>query len=227
MAVAKKPLPKSSDHSTIEPIYQIWGWILLVWSIYRYFLKMPEWVDELVFKPIVFLGPVFWYVLKKEKRDLASIGITAKKHFQSLYIGLFFGFIFAFEGIILNVLKNGQLSINPIQAFKDYGLVMLLGLSLATAISEEILNRGFLFRRIHEKTGNLPYALFIATILFLLLHVPILVTSLQLQGMTFVLFFLTNAMMGLLNNLLVYQTGSIIAPILVHVFWNMTVALYF
>jgi membrane protease YdiL (CAAX protease family) len=31
---------------------------------------------------------------------------------------------------------------------------------------------------------------------------------------------------GVVNSLLLYNTGSLVAPILIHVFWNMTVALY-
>ncbi len=103
---------------------------------------------------------------------------------------------------------------------------MLILLSLATAFSEELLSRGFIFNRIHEKTKNLPYASFISTLLFVLLHVPILVTTLKFQGVTLILFFATDFILGMANSLLFYNTGSLVAPILVHIFWNMTVALY-
>ncbi len=108
----------------------------------------------------------------------------------------------------------------------QYGLVILLVISLATAFSEEVLSRGFLFNRILEKTKNLPYASLLSTLLFVLLHIPILVTALKLQGMALVLFFITDFILGLANSLLYYNTGSLVAPILVHIFWNMTVALY-
>jgi len=66
----------------------------------------------------------------------------------------------------------------------------------------------------------------LGTILFVLLHVPILVTTLKLHGVTLVLFFVTDFVLGLANSLLFYNTRSLVAPILVHLFWNMTVALY-
>lgn len=214
-----------SSHS-LEPVYQLWGWILLTWSLYRYFFKLPEWADEFVVKPLVFVVPVLWYVIKKEKHTLASLGLTTKNLFTSLYVGLGFGFLFALEGIVANAIKYGKIQINPIAAFEQYGLVMLLILSVATAFSEELLNRGFLFGRILEKTKSLPYALFLSAVLFVLLHVPILVTTLKLQGMTLVLFFVTDFILAIANGLLFYNTRSLLAPILVHVFWNMTVALY-
>ena len=145
---------------------------------------------------------------------------------MSLYVGLGFGFVFALEGIAANAIKYGKIQINPIAAFEQYGLLTLLILSVATAFTEELLNRGFLFGRILEKTKSLPYAAILSTVLFVLLHVPILVASLKLSGMTLVLFFVTDFILGMANSLLYYNTKSLLAPILVHVFWNMTVALY-
>lgn len=211
---------------SLAPVFRLWAWILLFWSVYRYFFHLPEWLDEFVIKPLVFVGPVLWYVLRRERRRLGSLGLTSKHLFTSIYIGLGFGFIFALEGLAANAIKYGKLTIAPIEAFEQYGLAMLLLLSLATAVSEEILSRGFLFTRLYEKTKSLPYASLLSTLMFVSLHVPILVTSLKLQGFTLVLFFVTNLVLGFANSLLVYNTGSIVAPILVHLFWNMTVALY-
>ncbi len=220
--VIKKPLVTQS----LEPIYQVWGWTLLAWSLYRYFFKLPEAVDELIAKPLVFVVPVLWYVYKIEKRKIDSLGLTAKNLFMSLYVGVGFGFVFALEGVAANAIKYGKIQINPIAAFEQYGMMTLLILTVATAVSEEILNRGFLFGRIMEKTKNLPYASLLSTGLFMLLHVPILVTNLKLNGMMLALFFLTDFILGMANSLLYYNTKSLLAPILVHVFWNMTVALY-
>ncbi len=212
--------------TTLEPVFQLWGWILLAWSLYRYFLKLPEWVDEFIAKPLVFVVPVLWYVINKEKKRLESVGLTMKNFFPSLYTGIGLGFLFALEGIAANAIKYGKINIMPIGALQQYGLVTLLILSCATAFSEEVLNRGFLFNRILEKKKSLPYAVFLSTLLFVLLHVPILVTSLKLQGMTLVLFFITDVILGVATSMLFYRFRSLVAPVLVHVFWNMTVALY-
>jgi uncharacterized protein len=210
----------------LESIYQVWAWILLAWSVYRYFLKFPEWTDELFFKPIIFIIPVLVYVFRKEKRDLESIGITTKHIFTGIYTGVGFGFLFAMEGLLVNWLRNGRIVINPIAAFAEYGMAQMLILSLATALWEELLSRGFLFHRIYEYSKNIVFSTLISTLLFVLLHVPILVTSLKLQGGLLGLFFFTNFILGCINSLLFLRTKSLAAPVLVHLFWNMTVALY-
>lgn len=221
----KEKTKSVQSSNSLDPVYQVWGWILLVWSLYRYFLKLPEWVDELVAKPLVFVAPVLWYVANKERRALASVGISGKNFFKSVYIGLGFGMVFAIEGIIAHAIKYGKMDVNPIAAFAQYGFFLIV-LSCATAISEEILSRGFIFNRIYEKTKNLPYAAIIGSVLFILIHVPILVTTTKLTGMTLVLFFMTDVILALANSMLFVTTGSLVAPILVHIFWNMTVSLY-
>jgi len=209
----------------ISPIYHVWAWILLVWTIYRYFFRFPEWVDEFIVKPCIFILPVAWYVIKKEKRRLDSVGITGKNFFTSLYIGIGFGLVFALEGILAHFLKYRNLSVNPIAAFSDYGFGLII-ISLATACSEEFLCRGFLFNRIMEKTKKLVPSTVVGAVLFVLLHIPMILLINKLQGVTLVIFFLTDFILAAANSMLYENTGSLIAPILVHLFWNMTVALY-
>lgn len=210
----------------VDSVYHLWGWIVLAWALYRNFLRLPEWADEFLFKPLVFVVPVIWYVVKVEKKRLESLGLTTKNLFTSIYIGLGFGFIFALEGLAVNAIKYGRLQITPIAAFEQYGLVLLLALSLATAFSEELLSRGFIFTRLIAAGKGLATASLLSTAMFVLLHVPILLTSLKLTGVTLVLFFVTDVVLGIANSLLMFNTGSLVAPILVHLFWNMTVAMY-
>ena len=220
------PVKKSTQPvSSLTPVYRLWAWILLGWALYRYFVHFPEWADEFIFKPLVFVLPVIWYVRSIEKQKLATLGLTMRNFFTSVYIGLGFGIVFAVEGLITHAMKYGKLDVNPIGAFQQYGFYLII-VSLATAFSEELLSRGFVFNRILEKTKNLPWAAILSSFMFMAIHVPILLTTNRLTGMTLILFFVTDFVLSLANALLYYNTGSLVAPILVHVFWNMTVALY-
>ncbi|HLD24883.1 MAG TPA: CPBP family intramembrane glutamic endopeptidase, partial [Patescibacteria group bacterium] len=162
----------------------------------------------------------------REKRQLTSLGFMSKNLFTSIYIGVGFGFVFALEGLAANAIKYGRLQIVPIDAFAQYGMGTLLLLSAATAFSEELLSRGFVFTRLLEGKKSLLAAALISTLMFVVLHIPILAFSLKLQGVALLLFFVTDFVLGFANALLLYNTGSLVAPILVHIFWNMTVALY-
>src|SRR5258706_11413728 len=96
--VAKNITKAASKFPTMS-VYQLWAWILLAWGLYRYFVHLPEWADEFVFKPLVFVAPVLWYVIKKEKQSFATVGLTTRNFFSSIYIGLGFGVVFAIEGM--------------------------------------------------------------------------------------------------------------------------------
>jgi membrane protease YdiL (CAAX protease family) len=217
---------KKSENGPLTDVFRLWAWILLAWSIYRYFCHFPEAVDEFLVKPLIFVVPIIWYVVKKEKRPLSSIGLTGNNFFISLYTGFGIGFLFALEGMAANFIKYGQFTINPIAAFRQYGFFLLL-LSIATAFSEELFGRGFIFSRFYEKSNeNLLYASFYSAGMTVLLHVPILLTSLKFQGPTLILYFITSIAIALANAVLYRQTKSLVGPVLVHLFWNMTVALY-
>jgi len=65
-------------HITILATY-----LLIVWGFYRFLFKLPEEIEELIIKPLVWLLPVF-YLLRKEKVGLSSIGVTTKRLFPSI-----------------------------------------------------------------------------------------------------------------------------------------------
>ncbi len=208
-------------------IFNIWAVILIIWAVYRVYVHMPEWVDELISKPLVFIGPVLWYVTRVEHRPLASLGLTRGHLGRDLKIGLGFGMVFALEGIVANAIKHGQFSFMPVIPIEGFGIVMAIVLSIATAVSEEILSRGFVFGRLLEYyQNNLAKAASIGSILFLLLHVPIMFTTLKLTGSTLAIFILTDVIIAFATSILYSETKTLTVPILVHAFWNMTVALY-
>lgn len=212
--------------SKTKTIYLLWFVIFLVWSIYRVSTHFPEWIDEIVAKPVVFVLPVLWWVLLKERGSFASIGLTFKNFFKEIYIGLGIGLLFGAEGVLVNFLKYGTFSFVPIAAVSSVGLFPFLIFSVVTSISEEILGRGFVYGRLYEENkGQLKSAL-IASFLFLLLHIPILFTKLNLMGPSLIVYLVSVFLLGLTNCYLFSIRKSLVVPILVHIFWNATVALY-
>jgi len=212
-------------HST-EWVFQFWAFQLLAWCLYRNFFRFSEPIDEFLVKPLIFILPVVWYVTKKEKRGLETVGITGKNFSRSILIGCGFGLLFAGEALFANILKNGTATIKPISAALTYGIPTLFLLSLATSVSEELLSRGFFFSRLYEASKNLIHASVLSTLLFVAFHIPVLLTATRFQGSALILLFFTSFVLGLTNSILYYKTKSLVAPVLVHLFWNMTVAVF-
>lgn len=207
----------------MKKVVLVWLFVLVVWYLYRTFFFFPEWVDEVLVKPLVFLGPIV-YLLKKEKKDLSSLGIKKGNLFADLYLGIFLGFLFALEGLLANWLKYGRFSFAPILNLKGMGILVYIFLSLATSFSEEILGRGFLFKRIFEKSKNLSQAAVYSSLLFLCLHLPIAFKNLSSPAL--IIYLLSVFILGVANSLIFNLRKTLTLPILIHTFWNMTVALY-
>lgn len=211
----------------VKHIYNIWAVILLIWAIYRgNFPHNPEFIDELIFKPLVFLGPVLWYVKRVEKRPLSSIGFAKGKLLRDIKIGVGIGLLFALEGIFANWIKYGELNFAPVVPVAGGAIFIAIFLSLVTALIEETLARGFIFGRLLEYYNNELRAVVVGAAMFLLLHVPIMFTALKLTGINLVIFIVTDIIIAVATSVFYAETKTLTVPVLVHAFWNMTVALY-
>jgi membrane protease YdiL (CAAX protease family) len=207
----------------------VWFAVFLLWAFYRAYFINPEWLDELIVKPVFFILPVFFAVLVFEKQTLATLGIapSLRNFFLDLYAGVVLGILFAFEGIFANYIKNGEIAFAPILASKvSGGMGFFLLLNLATSVSEEILGRGYIYQRLYQASKNQFGAALLSSLLFLLLHVPIMLTQLHLMGTSLILYTVSIFLLGMANSYLYTLRGSLTLPVLVHTFWNMTVALY-
>lgn len=207
----------------MKKAFRVWLFIFISWSIYRLFFIFPEWIDELVIKPVVFLGPIL-YLLNKEKKGINDIGLKKGHLFNDIYLGLFLGVLFALEGLVANYLKYGRFSFAPLLPLKGTGVLIYIFLSLGTAFSEEILGRGFLFKRMFEESKNVFKAAGYSSFLFLCLHLP--VAFMNLSSWTLIVYLISVFILGMINSFLFKIRKTLTVPILVHAFWNMTVALY-
>ena len=210
-------------------VFLVWFVIFIIWSVYRAYFNFPEWIDELVVKPVIFAFPIFYLVLIREKGDLSDLGLkpSPKEFMTDLYFGVFLGALFALEGLGANYLKYGNFSFSPSQALKvTSGVGVFFLLNLMTSVWEEILGRGYLYLRLYKITNNQFSASVTSSFLFLLLHIPIMFTRLHLTGSSLIIYPISILLLGITNCYLFSLRGSLTLPILLHAFWNMTVALF-
>jgi len=205
-------------------VFGVFIFVFLTWSFYRFFFVFPDWLEELIFKPIIFIGPVLW-LIKKEKEDLSSIGLSSINLFRNIYFGLGLGMVFTFLGILVNYWKYGSISFSSF-GLTEISLLWLVFLSLATAFSEEILFRGYVFTRLLKVWKNELAAGVVSALLFSLIHFPVAIFVWGYEpSMLFIQGFLT-FLLGLGNGFLMVKTGNIIAPIINHALWGLTIFLF-
>jgi len=205
-------------HSTILATY-----LLIVWGFYRFLFKLPEEIEELLIKPVIWLGPVF-FLVKKEKLGLSSLGITTKNLFPAIYLALILGIIFAVEGMIINFVKYGGVSFAA--NIGNTPLLIALGFSFATAISEEITFRGYLFNRVLHALGSEFQAIVITSIIWALIHVPIAVFWWKLSPAATLGYLVLTTVFGIGSSFVFAKTKNVSSSILLHVLWEWPIILF-
>jgi len=198
-------------------------YLLIIWGFYRFLFKLPEEIEELIVKPVVWLLPVFWYT-KKENLGLTSLGITLKNLFPAIYFALGLGAIFVIEAVIINFIKYGGLDFGA--NIGDKAIIASLGLSFATAFSEEISFRGYLFNRFWIGLGSEWKANFITSAFWTLIHVPIAVFLWKFTFSSTIIYLFLTTLFGIGSAFIFARTKNVFSSIFLHVLWEWPIILF-
>jgi membrane protease YdiL (CAAX protease family) len=205
-------------HSTILAAF-----LLIVWGFYRFLFKLPEEIEELIIKPLVWLVPVY-FLVKREKRGASSVGITTKNLFPAIYISLILGILFAIEGVFINFIKYKGVDFSANLASNS--LFISLGISFATALSEEIAFRGYLFNRIWEAIGNEWKANLLTSVVWTLIHLPIAIFWWELNLAGVLGYLVLTLIFGIGSAFVFAKTKNVASSILLHVLWEWPIVLF-
>ncbi|MEX1052644.1 MAG: CPBP family glutamic-type intramembrane protease, partial [Patescibacteria group bacterium] len=158
------------EPSHVEKSLNIWAIVLIIWSIYRakFGTSLPLWFDEFIAKPLVFILPVYLFIKYIEKTAfLKSINFIKKNILKEIFIGLIIGITFLFMLYFGYSSKEGVQVTNFVNIFaKPWYLIYIILISFATSISEEVLSRGFILKRLYETSKNIYTSSIFASILF-------------------------------------------------------------
>ena len=213
-------------------------YLLIVWGFYRFLFQLPEAIEELFIKPVVWLLPVL-YLLKKEGSNLGSLGITVKNLFPAVYYALGLGMFFVIEALIINYVKyGGQFNLGA--NLGALPLLPALGLSFATAISEELAFRGYIFTRVwkfiaesnsgmsspRDAMNNELYANLLTSFFWAMIHVPVTLFVWKLDFSAALIYLMLTTIFGIGSSFVYAKTKNIVSPILLHVLWQWPIILF-
>lgn len=207
----------------LKRIVGLYAFLFVVWGFYRLLFQFPEPLDELVIKPIVWLGPVA-YLLYKEKSSLRSVGITLENIFPSIYFALALGSIFVIEAMVVNFMKYKGL--NFAANIGENSLYFALFLSFATAISEEITFRGYIFGRTLSIYKNEVIVNIVTSLGWTAIHMPIAIFDWHLDTVSLILYAVLTTIFAFGASFVYVRTKNILSPILLHVFWQWPIILF-
>lgn len=218
-----------SNRSSVQKTLNLWAIILIVWSVYRAYFKtsLPIWFDEFIAKPTIFIIPVYYYITQIEKRNFFE-GIDLKAHniLQHILFGVLVGFAFFISGSLGLAFKTGDITNLFTQSISLTDALFFFMIGLMTSVSEEVLTRGFVLKRLYEDSKNIFTSSFLVSILFFFMHVPILFTSDKIIGMVLLRIMLADLILSLAVSFIFIERKNLIVPILIHAFYSLSLYLF-
>ena len=156
--------------------------------------------------------------------EIARLGITFQNFFPAIYYSLALGLVFAVEGFTINFIKYGGFDFSANIGTKL--LLASLGISFATAISEEIAFRGYIFTRVWNALGNELYANLITSLGWALIHVPVTFFVWKLDLVSALLYLGLTILFGAGSAFVYARTKNIASSIFLHVLWQWPIILF-
>lgn len=205
-------------HSLVLFIY-----IFVVWSSYRYFSHLNQNTEDLIVKPVLWLLPVF-FLVKKEKLNLESVGITMKNLFPSIYSALVLGVFFAVLGMFINMVRYGQFDFSA--NLGETPFYSALFLSFVTGLTEEITFRGYLFNRMLNALKSEWKANILVSCAWAIIHIPIALFLWKLDFMGVAGIFLLTTLYGVGSAFVFARTKNVFSSVLLHVLWGWPIILF-
>lgn len=212
-----------SKTSIIKNVTIYVTYLIIIWAFYRFLFKFPDEIEETIIKPILWLLPILYFV-RKEKSTLTSIGITLKNLFPAIYLSLGLGSVFVIEALLTNYLKYGNLNFGA--NIGSLPLMSSLGLSFATAFSEETAFRGYVYSRLSSVINGEWAANLIQTIAWTAVHVPIAFFIWHYTIPQAIIYLSITAIFGLGSAFIFGRTKNIFGSILLHVLWEWPIILF-
>jgi len=178
------------------------AYLFLVWTSFRVFISLPEVIEELWFKPIIWLVPVFWIWWLGGKK----IEFFGKEWLRSILWGFMLGIIYL--GLVYFLV-----------GFSDFGFDLdKLGVGFVTAVVENLVFAGFLLPVLIWKWGRFA-GLMTNGALFAVIHLPIAVFVYRADAVSLLGLFLLSFSIGVMNGWIRVRTGSVIGAIVASWLW--------
>jgi len=188
----------------VKRLWYYYIYLVLVWGSFRYFIRLPEVVEELWFKPVLWLIPLFWWNLALKEK----IVMFGKKWGQSLILGLIVG-VFYFLILKFRNLGSFQLDFN------------LIGIAFATAVTEELTFSGFMAGYLEKIRRGKMFNLIIVGLMTAVIRLPILLFVYQATGSEILGAMLVALASGVINAWIRVRSGNVAGSVLARLGMNL------
>lgn len=162
-------------------------------------MRLSEVIEELWFKPVIWLVPLFWWQFSLGKKIQMFQGGIGK----ALLFGFFGGAIYL---VILKIL---------VQSPFVFGIDRV-GVAAVTAVVEELTFSGFILSMLISETKKENLSLGVSALGFALIHLPINIFVFHLPAIALMGAFLLAFFVGLINGFLRLRSNNVLSAMIAH-----------
>lgn len=189
--------------------------IFFLWLLYRLYFSFPEWLDEFVAKPILWIAPllvlqgnIFTGIQKNLKLNTS----------QNIKRGLFAGFAYFTLFTLLSRFTNLP-SVNP-DGYTFVQLVLQVLIAFSTGFIEEIVFRTHILEKSLLIFHDSIIANSFTSFLFAAIHLPIIIFVYKYPVSQALPYLLLLFLSGFIYGLVYLKNKSLIASTMTHAVWN-------
>ena len=213
---------KVISRKTVVPLLYIYGVFVVVfifWLAYRYLTHFSDIIDELLAKPFIWIVPILFVWFAHSKHNFLSLFSINNLTWGKILLGVGGGIVLvALQIIPLMANGNAKFHIPP-------GLLSLTLATVGTAITEEVLFRGFIFKQFQNYYSSITNFI-ITSLLFAVIHVPILLFINGYSGNSLLVPLYILFINSLLFCWLYYYTKNLWVAILAHFIIDVLLLIY-
>jgi len=172
-------------------------YLLIFWGGVRRYLNLPEVIEELWLKPVIWLLPLMLWNYSLRQRITV---VDGRNWFKSVLVGLIVGL---FYFIVVGGFRKSSVWFS----FDHFGI------ALSTAVVEEVVFSGFVFCFLFRRLKGLVFSIVVTALMTTILHLPILFFgyTLPFETILFALIFIFGYSM--INAYIRSVTGNILGSI--------------
>jgi hypothetical protein len=167
-------------------------------------VRLPEVIEELWFKPVLWLVPLFWWNLALKEK----IVMFGKKWGMSLILGAVVGVVYF---LILKFRGIGSFRVDP----------NLIGVALATAVTEELTFSGFVAGYLEKMQKGKWLNFLIVGGMAAVIRLPILLFVYQATGVEVTGVLLVALASGMINAWIRVRSGNVAGSVLARLGMNL------
>lgn len=177
-------------------------YLIFAWGVFRYFVRLPEVITELWFKPVIWLVPLYWWHLSLRGEPKLFVGKT----FPALGWGVLGG-IFYFAALRLLTNAGWFFDVNRI------------GIAGVTAVVEELTFSGVVLSILIRETKKVGRSLAVTALAFAAIHLPRLIFVFSLNPTLLIGAFSLAFFVGLINGFIRLRSNNVLSAIVAHGFF--------